>query len=121
LLFLPKIPYVSGTSPAPGGFVPAAPRLPRADHRLRPREPEFQPEELDAMPKLAFPILLLALLLLQQGAGNALAQGGVVPAPTVAEQQGETEVSPDDGGFDWGWLGLIGLAGLAGLAGRRRF
>jgi MYXO-CTERM domain-containing protein len=72
------------------------------------------------MPKNAPSIAILSFLLLQQGADGAFAQGGTVPAPNVAEEQGETEVSPGDGGFDWGWLGLIGLAGLAGLAGRRR-
>jgi MYXO-CTERM domain-containing protein len=59
----------------------------------------------------------LVLLMLMGGSSLALAQGGVVPEPTVTEEQGNT--SPD-GGFDWGWLGLIGLVGLAGLAGRRR-
>ena len=60
---------------------------------------------------------LLVLLMLMGGNSLALAQGGVVPEPTVTEEQGDT--SPD-GGFDWGWLGLIGLVGLAGLVGRRR-
>jgi MYXO-CTERM domain-containing protein len=60
---------------------------------------------------------LLVLLMLMSGSSLALAQGGVVPEPTVTEEQGDTN---PDGGFDWGWLGLIGLVGLAGLAGRRR-
>lgn len=62
-------------------------------------------------------IALCVVLILAAGASSAHAQGGVVPEPNVAEQQGDNE---PEGGFDWGWLGLIGLAGLAGLMGRRR-
>lgn len=31
-----------------------------------------------------------------------------------------TTTANDDGGFDWGWLGLLGLLGLGGLTGRKR-
>ena len=62
-------------------------------------------------------IAVLALAVLSSSGTAALAQGGIVPEPTLTEEQGDTG---PNGGFDWGWLGLIGLVGLAGLMGRRR-
>lgn len=51
--------------------------------------------------------------------------GGV--APGLAQVAGDPGTVPvaqpldrDDGGMDWGWLGLLGLAGLLGLKGRDR-
>lgn len=62
-------------------------------------------------------VLVAAFLFGSVGAASAQ---GVTPEATVTEDQGETTVSPNDDGFDWGWFGLLGLLGLAGLRGRRR-
>jgi hypothetical protein len=39
--------------------------------------------------------------------------------PGTGVNQPTTTTTYDEGGFDWGWLGLLGLIGLAGLAGKR--
>lgn len=54
----------------------------------------------------------VALALL--AASPALAQEAVEEAEPVVT------TTTEEGGSDWGWLGLLGLIGLAGLSGRRR-
>src|SRR5687768_4292384 len=60
--------------------------------------------------------LLLAVGIL--GVGVA-APGASADAYRVAQDETTAE-DEDDGGTDYGWIGLLGLAGLAGLAGRKR-
>ena len=51
----------------------------------------------------------------------ALGVGASSPVALGAERAAqETTGSEDDGGSDWGWVGLLGLGGLAGLLGLRR-
>ena len=59
--------------------------------------------------------LLLAVAALGVGATAPTAYG----EPMRVAQE-ETDDAEDDGGSDYGWIGLLGLAGLAGLLGRRR-
>lgn len=41
---------------------------------------------------------------------------GVASMPALAQDDTTgTTTRNDNGGMDWGWLGLLGLAGLAGL------
>jgi MYXO-CTERM domain-containing protein len=47
----------------------------------------------------------------------ALGVGATAPAAFAQEEETTTE---EDGGSDYGWIGLLGLAGLAGLMGRKR-
>ena len=61
---------------------------------------------------------LLALLSLVALLGlGAAAPAFADRAQPVAQEETNEE---DDGGTDYGWIGLLGLAGLAGLAGRKR-
>jgi len=60
--------------------------------------------------------LCAAALLATIAVMPALAQTTTAPGTTTSPPTGTTTTAPrDEGGFDWGWLGLIGLAGLAPL------
>jgi hypothetical protein len=65
--------------------------------------------------------LSMAMLPLTLPAKAQVGEPGTTPGTT----QPGVETTPrtvvrEEGGFDWGWLGLIGLFGLAGLAGKKR-
>ncbi|MEJ7793231.1 MAG: WGxxGxxG family protein [Gaiellaceae bacterium] len=51
-------------------------------------------------------------------AASALGVGAA--SPVAFAGTGTDAVTEDDGGTDYGWIGLLGLAGLAGLMGRKR-
>ena len=54
------------------------------------------------------------------GSASTTAPDNAAASGTAGANQTQgTDSARDDGGFDWGWLGLIGLAGLAGLARKR--
>ena len=46
--------------------------------------------------------------------------GGTAYAGNADRVAGTTTSSEEDGGTDYGWIGLLGLIGLAGLLGRKR-
>ena len=52
-------------------------------------------------------------------AAGALGLGAAAPV-ALAQDPDDPTTEEEDGGSDYGWVGLLGLAGLAGLLGLRR-
>lgn len=60
-------------------------------------------------------IMLAGLAALPVVAQTTDPSTGTTSQPPASDTSGRYGTDRDDGGFDFGWLGLLGLAGLLGL------